>query len=163
MVRNIIVSNIERIPVGCESVFPAGLKQTEFSLSTDFFKLNPRLREFDIELNVTRCMTTPKGKVLCASGLTALRWCCKWKFSVWKSLPGLKSTILPSKAVAGKIQEEVLGPIIVGILLQNFQPRSDRRVWPSQSWLQHSPTRYLPHTLSSMARPQSACHHQVHF
>ena len=64
----------QRIPVGCESVFPAGLKQTEFSLSTDFFKLNPRLREFDIELNVTRCMTTPKGKVLCASGLTALRY-----------------------------------------------------------------------------------------
>ena len=73
LISNTIENNVPRIPVGCESVFPAGLKQSEFSLSTDFFKLNPRLREFDIELNVTRCMTTPKGKVLCASGLTALR------------------------------------------------------------------------------------------
>ena len=76
----------QRIPVGCESVFPAGLKQTEFSLSTDFFKLNPRLREFDIELNVTRCMTTPKGKVLCASGLTALRYLMILKKSFVKYL-----------------------------------------------------------------------------
>ena len=80
----------QRIPVGCESVFPAGLKQTEFSLSTDFFKLNPRLREFDIELNVTRCMTTPKGKVLCASGLTALRYLMIFKNLFSNIFPRIK-------------------------------------------------------------------------
>ena len=50
----------------------------------------------------------------------------------------------------------------LGILLQDFQPRSDWRVWPSQPRIQHSTARYLPHTLSSLAGPKSACHHQIY-
>ena len=84
-----------------------------------------------------------------------------WKLFLWKSFPGLKSTILPSKADAGR-NHKLLSKPKLRIFLQDFQPWSDRRVWPSQPRVQHSTARYLPHTLSSLARPESACHHQVY-
>ena len=40
-----------RIPVGCESVFPAGVNQKDFSISTDFYKLNPYLRSVESSLS----------------------------------------------------------------------------------------------------------------
>jgi len=61
----------KQIPQGCTSVFTAGLTQSEFTLSTEFFSMNPQLREFEIELNITRCITTPR-KVVCASGISTV-------------------------------------------------------------------------------------------
>ena len=45
-----------RIKTGCQSVFPAGIKNKEFSIMSQFFKMNPTLKNFVIDLNITRCL-----------------------------------------------------------------------------------------------------------
>ena len=60
-----------QIPTGCESVFTAGLTQSEFTLSTEFFSMNPKLKGFDIELNITRCIKTTR-KTVCSSGVSTV-------------------------------------------------------------------------------------------
>jgi hypothetical protein len=59
------------IPVGCYSVFPSGDTTTVFAIMADFFSMNPTLRSFAIELNVTRCIDNGV-KVTCSSGINSL-------------------------------------------------------------------------------------------
>ena len=49
-----------------------GLKQNEFSITTDFFRMNPLMRNFDVQLNITRCIDTGR-KITCSSGLSTLK------------------------------------------------------------------------------------------
>ena len=60
-----------KIPTGCQTVFTAGLDQNEFTLSTDYFSMNRKLKEFEIELNVTRCIKGTR-KTSCSSGITTV-------------------------------------------------------------------------------------------
>ena len=53
------------------SIFNAGLFQSDFALAADFFKLNPALKEFGIEVNVTRCLPVDR-KMTCSSGVSTL-------------------------------------------------------------------------------------------
>ena len=50
-----------RLKTGCQSVFPADDDNKEFSIMSQFFKMNPNLTEFIIDLNVTRCIETGIG------------------------------------------------------------------------------------------------------
>ena len=61
----------DSIPVGCASVFKAGLHQSDFAVDANFFKLNPTLKEFGIEVNVTRCLYVD-DKITCSSGVSTL-------------------------------------------------------------------------------------------
>ena len=47
---------------GCQSVFPAGIKNKEFSIMSQFFKMNPTLKNFVIDLNITRCIESGKAR-----------------------------------------------------------------------------------------------------
>ena len=65
----------DHIKTGCSSVFAAGIDNKEFSIKSDFFKLNPTLKEFVIDLNVTRCIETGIGagrKMSCSTGISTL-------------------------------------------------------------------------------------------
>ena len=55
-----------------------GLKQNEFSITTDFFRMNPLMRNFDVQLNITRCIDTGR-KITCSSGLSTLKIKVMWK------------------------------------------------------------------------------------
>ena len=61
----------DKIPTGCKSVFTAGLEEDQFSLSTDFFSMNKKLKEFEIELNITRCVKGSR-KTSCSSGIATV-------------------------------------------------------------------------------------------
>ena len=61
----------EKMPVGCSSVFTSGLSQNEFALTEDFFSMNSHLKEFSLELNITRCFFNGR-KTHCSSGMTTL-------------------------------------------------------------------------------------------
>ena len=61
----------ENIAVGCSSVFTAGIDQNEFSMTTDFFKMNPLVKDFEMELNITRCINNGR-KTSCSSGVSTL-------------------------------------------------------------------------------------------
>ena len=61
--------------VGCQSVFPAETGNKEFSIMSQFFAMNPTLKEFVIDLNVTRCVETGIGasrKMSCSTGISTL-------------------------------------------------------------------------------------------
>ena len=63
------------LKTGCKSVFPAGTDNKEFSIMSEFFKMNPSLKEFIIDLNVTRCIETGIGaskKMSCSTGISTL-------------------------------------------------------------------------------------------
>ena len=51
-----------KIKTGCQSVFPAGIKNKEFSIMSQFFKMNPTLKNFVIDLNITRCIESGKAR-----------------------------------------------------------------------------------------------------
>lgn len=61
----------KQLKTGCSSVFNTGINQKEFSITTDFFQLNPKIRDFTIELNITRCINNGR-KVSCSSGISTL-------------------------------------------------------------------------------------------
>ena len=66
----------EKMRTGCSSILPAGLEQNEFSIMSEFFKMNPELKEFSIELNITRCIESGVGagkKTSCSTGLSTMR------------------------------------------------------------------------------------------
>ena len=50
-----------KMKTGCQSVFPAGIKNKEFSIMSQFFKMNPTLKTFVIDLNITRCLESGKA------------------------------------------------------------------------------------------------------
>ena len=59
------------MPTGCDTVFKTGLKAAEFSVTTDFFKLNSMVKHFDLALNITRCVTNGRKKA-CSSGISTM-------------------------------------------------------------------------------------------
>lgn len=61
----------DKIDVGCSSVFTTGISKSEFSITTDFFKMNPTIKSFSLELNITRCIDNGR-KVSCSSGVSTL-------------------------------------------------------------------------------------------
>ena len=61
----------DHIPVGCSSVFTAGISEKEFSLTTDFFKMNSQIKKFEIQLGITRCINNGR-KTSCSTGLSTL-------------------------------------------------------------------------------------------
>ena len=63
---------LQNLPIGCTSVFTAGVNTKEFTLTADFFAMNPELTQFDISLNITRCLTDSRGRRLCSSGISLL-------------------------------------------------------------------------------------------
>ena len=65
----------KKLKTGCTSVFPAGIDNKEFSIKSEFFKMNPTLKAFIIDLNVTRCIYTGIGagrKLSCSTGISTL-------------------------------------------------------------------------------------------
>ena len=61
----------DHLPTGCDTVFKTGLSASEFSVTTDYFKLNPMVKEFDLSLNITRCVTNGRKKA-CSSGISTM-------------------------------------------------------------------------------------------
>ena len=62
-----------------------GLKQNEFSITTDFFRMNPLMRNFDVQLNITRCIDTGR-KITCSSGLSTLKIKVTQKLKMYQGL-----------------------------------------------------------------------------
>ena len=65
----------KKMKTGCQSVFPAGINNKEFSIMSQFFKMNPTLKNFVIDLNITRCLESGIGasrKTSCSTGLATL-------------------------------------------------------------------------------------------